>query len=267
MSANGHHWIVFHRVRFSSPVDGRGHPFPGPERAEAWRFYPACPLGADGLPTYVSDEWGGIGIYRSQGDAEAVYESPEENLLFLGETIEAYHALALPFSHRGKVDWRGVLLENTTLTVAPSDPGGPLMVLTSAGYIDPGPADLPRIMSFVYEIRQVQSYFATLPDNLRNAVFSGPGVDGRDGMTVSLWQNDEAMLTAAYRAGYHRNQMQYQRGAGHFDYSSFTRTRLLATKGTWDGSDPVQDAAVPEPACSAPTANAALSGDFVAGSL
>jgi len=47
------------------------------------------------------------------------------------------------------------------------------------------------------------------------------------------------MMQAAYRPGHHRDQMEYQRTTGHFDRSSFTRTRILASKGTWNGSDPV----------------------------
>jgi len=64
-------------------------------------------------------------------------------------------------------------------------------------------------------------------------------------MTVSLWRSDEAMMAAAYRPGHHRSQVDYQREFGMIDYSSFTRTRILATKGTWDGSDPVEEIGQP----------------------
>jgi hypothetical protein len=240
MSANGHDWIVFHRVRFAFPLDGVGRPLPGPKRALAWRFYPNSPLGPDGLPTCVSDEWGGFGIYATRADSEDVLAHPEEHLPFLGDTVEAFHALAVPFAHRGAADWRGTLLQDATFIVSPFDPGGPLMVLTSAGYVNPGPGDLPRITLFVRELRQILAWFATLPGNTRRAVFSGPRVDGHDGMTVSLWRSDEDMMAAAYRPGQHRTQLDYDRKVGHIDRSSFTRTRILSTRGTWDGSDPVQ---------------------------
>jgi hypothetical protein len=38
------------------------------------------------------------------------------------------------------------------------------------------------------------------------------------------------MLSAAYRPGCHRTRFDYQRAFGHFDYSSFTRVRILATR-------------------------------------
>lgn len=245
MSAQVNDFVVFHRVRFATPLNGVGHPLPGPKTAEAWRFYPAAVLGENGLPTFVSDEWGGFGIYRTQEAAEEVFMNPEEHLGFLDETVEAFHALAVPYAHHGKVDWRGEFLENATFAIAPSDPGGPLMVLTSAGYDNPGPAEVPRIARFYEAVIEVRDYYATLPGNIRGAVYSGGRVDGRSGMTVTLWGSDEAMRTAAYRPGHHRTQMDYQRQVGHFDFSSFTRARILATKGSWDGGDPVQEIAPP----------------------
>ena len=46
-----------------------------------------------------------------------------------------------------------------------------------------------------------------------------------------------------YRPGYHRTQIDHQRTCGVFDYSSFTRMRIVASKGTWDGSNPVEEKA------------------------
>ena len=51
------------------------------------------------------------------------------------------------------------------------------------------------------------------------------------------------MLEAACRPGRHRTQMDHQRDVGHFDRSSFTRTRIIASKGAWDGGDPVLEIA------------------------
>jgi hypothetical protein len=241
MSESNHDWIVFHRVRFASQIDGIGHPFAGPKGADAWRFYPACPLGEDGLPTFVSDEWGGFGIYPTREAAEEVFQDPEAHLGFLDKASEAFHALLSPYAHRGAVNWRGNVLENTCLAVG-SDPGGPLMVLTSAGYANPGPGDLPRMKKFVHEVRQILSYYSTLSENVRNAVFSGARVDGGDGVTTTLWKSDEAMMAAAYKTGHHRAQIDYHRDAALFDRSSFTRARIVASRGTWDGTDPVQEA-------------------------
>lgn len=243
MTDTAHDWLVFHRVRFGAPVDGNKKPFPGPEKAEAWRFYPASPRGPNGMRTNISDVWGGFGIYTSRGAAEAVFEAPHDHLPFLGDAVEAYHALVLPYSHRGKANWRGAVLENATIVAAPSDPGGPLMVITSAGYDDPGPEDAPRIVNFIREVDRVQDYYGTLPENIRRDVFSGAGVDGHNGMTITLWRSDAGMMAAAYKPGHHKEQLDYHRNVGHFDYSSFTRARVLASRGSWDGGDPVAEMA------------------------
>ena len=239
MTHGQHEWIVFHRVRFSKPIDGTNNPFPGPKLAKSWRFYPASPLNSDGMRTNISEEWGGFGIYSSRRDAEEVFDSPEDHLSFLGDTVEAYHALIVPYSHRGKVNWRGTVKEDSSFITAPADPGGVLVVFTSAGYDNPGPDDLPRIANFLREVDNVQAYYETLPDNIRKAVFSGAGVDAHDGITVSIWRSDAAMMQAAYKPGYHRDQMSYQNEKGHFDRSSFTRARIVSSKGGWDGGDPV----------------------------
>jgi hypothetical protein len=241
MDQDSHDWIVFHRVRFRAPIDGTNSPFPGPKRAEVWRFYPASPQGPNGMRTNVSDEWGGFGVYPSRSSAEEVFEMPGRHLAFLEDAVEEFHALLVPYSHRGKVNWRGIVKENETLKTCKTDPGGPLCVFTSAGYENPGPDDMPRIVKFIREVDRVQDFYATLPDNIRRAVFSGGGVDGHDGVTVSLWRTDAAMMAAAYKQGHHRDQMDYQREVGHFDRSSFSRSRMLASKGTCEGGDPVRE--------------------------
>jgi hypothetical protein len=130
-------------------------------------------------------------------------------------------------------------MDDTTITAAPSHPGGPLIVFTSADYDEMGPDDLDRARYFNYEIDRVLEFYATLPGNVRRAVFSGGNVDGVEGMTVTLWTNDASMFAAADRDGHHKQQIDYHREKGHFDFSSFTRARIIASKGGWDGNDPV----------------------------
>lgn len=231
-------WLVFHRVRFTSPLDGLGKPLPGPKGADAWVFNPASPIGPNGMRTGVADQWGGFGIYASRAAAQEVYDNPADHLPFLGDTTEVFHALVVPITHRGKVNWRGKLMEDSTFTPLTPDPGGPLIVFTSAGYDEGSNPDPERVKNFIRGVDEVVEFYGTLPDNIRRAVFSGSATDA-DGMTASIWRNDAAMLQAAYKPGYHREQIDYQRDHSHFDYSSFTRGRILAHKGTWDGSDPV----------------------------
>jgi alpha-tubulin suppressor-like RCC1 family protein len=65
--------------------------------------------------------------------------SPGEAMPWLGETVTAWHCLTVPVSHRGAVNWRGHLQNGEAVRAAPGDPGGPLIVLTSAGFASRAP--------------------------------------------------------------------------------------------------------------------------------
>lgn len=244
MTTESHDWIVLHHVRFATAIDGTGRPFPGPPKAEMWRFYPAAPATQtmpNGMRGAVADNWGGFSVYPTRAAAEEVFAAPEAHLPLLRDSVEEFHALAVPFAHRGKVNWRGSVRENDTFAIAPADPGGTLAVITSAGYDNPGPEDVPRIANFIKEVDAVVAYYATLPGNIRARSHGGGNVDGGDGLTLSLWRDDQAMMAAAYKPGYHRQQIDYHKEVGHFDRSSFTRLRIVASRGTWDGGDPLSE--------------------------
>jgi len=232
-------WITLHRVRFRDQIDGTHNPLDGPRGADAWRFYPSSEIGENGLRTNISDHWGGVGIYSSRAAAEAVFAAPGDHLPFLPQTVEAWHALVIPVSHRGGVNWRGSVQFDSAVTPAPEDPGGPLVVFTSAGYLNASAKDLPRMRRFLIGIDRVLDFYASLPGNIRRAVFDGFAVDGLDGPSVTLWRDDAAMLAAAYKLGEHRKQLNAHRVDEMFDHSSFTRGRIIASKGMWDGADPV----------------------------
>lgn len=234
-----HDWLTLHRVRFSEAKDGTNSPLLGPEKADAWRFYPHSPVGENGFRDSISDVWGGIAIYSSREKAEAVLADPTAHIPSLSDAIEAWHALAVPITHRGGVNWRGAVQESSAITTAEDDCEGTLAVLTSAGYTNPGPDDFPRMKTFFKGVDAVVDYYGTVPGNLQRAVFSGAAVDQHDGITMSLWKDEAAMLAAAYGSGFHRDQLDSHRSEPMFDRSSFTRTKIIKSTGTWDGSNPV----------------------------
>ena len=117
-------------------------------------------------------------------------EAPEDHLPFLSEAVEHWHALAVPVMHHGKVNWRGTVEENTVIRVAPSDPKGPLVVITSAGFLSRAPDQIPRIVEFVKGVQAVMELYGGQDGNVRRSVFNG-GFDGREGCTVPLWCYDK----------------------------------------------------------------------------
>lgn len=234
-----HDWLTLHRVRFPDIVEGAGNPMPRPPNSDLWRFAPeGLPVGPDRARPSANNAWGGFALYKSRQDAQAVFDSPEKHLPFLEGAIESWHALVVPYAHRGGTGWRGVVEYEDVIKVADRDPKGALVVLTSAGYIDPGPEDEERIYQFLTGIDEVLEFYGTLPGNLRRGLYSGGVVDGCDGCTISLWDDDKAMVAAAYKTGVHKSQMERSANGALFDYSSFTRGRVVASKGLWGGSEP-----------------------------
>jgi hypothetical protein len=229
-----HDWITLHRLRFPDAVSSLARVFPPVAGPDCWLFGPHYDVGPDGMLTGVSDVWGGVGIWHRRDAAEAMLAAPEDAMPWLDETVAAWHCLAVPFAHRGEVNWRGHLEAGTAVRAAPVDPGGPLIVLTSAGFLSRDAATLPRIIRFVAGVVGVLAAYAADPSNLRRAAFRG-SFDGRDGFTISLWHSDEGMRRAAYRPGTHRDRIDEDKAGLLSDRSSFTRLRLLRSRGDWDG--------------------------------
>lgn len=233
MNGRDHDWITLHRVRFGAPIAARDRSFPTAPGAAVWRFCPQHVPGENGLTTLTSEIWGGLGIWDSRAEAEAMLCDPGAAMPWMTEAVAAWHCLAIPVSHRGKVNWRGHVEDGTAVRPAPADPGGPLVVVTTAGFLSREDWMLPRIRLFVEGVSEVMAWYGALPSNLRNDVFNG--ADGRGGFTCSLWRSDEAMREAAYHDGRHRARMEQNRAGLMFDYSSFTRLRALRSHGDWDG--------------------------------
>lgn len=236
-----HDWLTLHRVRFSKAINGRGNPMPPPSNAQIFRFSPEAPIEDDGFRGCEGDIWGGFALYDNKQDAEAVFDDPQAHMPFLDGAVESWHALVLPYAHRGGVQWRDEVQQDCAINVAPADPKGPLVIMTTAGYTDPGPDDVERMKEFNVGIDKVLEFYGTLPGNLRHALFSGGAVDGREGCTMTLWRDDKAMMGAAYKSGTHKEQLDRHNASALFDRSSFTRGRVVASKGAWGGANPVDE--------------------------
>lgn len=111
------------------------------------------------------------------------------------------------------------------------------MVLTTAGFISRDAETIPRMRRFLSGVEDVLDFFGEQDGNLRRDVFNG-GYDQKEGFTVFLWKDDDAMMKTAYWQGVHRTLMDESRDGSIFDRSSFTRARIVSNSGNWDG-DPV----------------------------
>jgi hypothetical protein len=209
---------------------------PGPAGAGAWLFGPDSPIGETGLRTKVSEIWGGVGFYADRAAAEAVLADPVAHLPWLDGTAEHWHALAGVIAHRGEVDWSRPGEAHPALVPLGADPGGVMAVITSAGYVTRDAARLPQIVDFQRRVDAVRAYYGTLEANVALCLFNA--VDTPEGMTFTIWKSDRAMMSSAYRSGTHSENLARHQERPMFDRSSFTRLRLLASCGSWDGADP-----------------------------
>lgn len=232
MEDTSHDWITFHRVRHPSPQGPESHNYIDLSITSCIR------VGYDGVTgaTPVSDVWAGWCIHGSLADAEIAMSSPKEIFPFLKNSVESWHALLLPYSHHGEVNWRGFVEVGSALRAGP-DQGGPLIVFTTAGFDSSGPEEMPRISAFLERASRAQEFLGKAAGNLRTSIFAS--CDNRDGITFTLWKDESAMLAAAYGAGEHRTQLMHHRVEPQFDRSSFTRARVVRSYGSWDDQNPI----------------------------
>jgi hypothetical protein len=236
MTDTGFGWLTFHRARFSRAGGPDEIEAAAPATAAAWRAGPDAPFGSDGFRTGVSDIWGGVGFYADRKAAEAALALPDEALPFAGQAEEVWHGLLCVIAHRGELDLSTAQEPHPALAPVASDPGGVMAVFTSAGYDTRDEARHDQIRDFLRKVEEVRAFYGTLEANVVHMVVGPP--DTVDGVTFSVWRSDAGMLAAAYKDGTHRKYMDQHKEDPMFDRSSFTRVRLLASRGSWDGADP-----------------------------
>ena len=230
-------WATVHWVRFDGPRSADSLDLGGkPQGCASWKIGPDGKAAADGsrLPGNV---WCALGFYRSRADAEAAFEGPETFLPFLEEASEYWQALLQPVSHKGECNHLDRARPGPMFEVADVDVGGPMFVMTTAGF-DMAPGfDLRRVIRFRQSVDAMREVVAAA-GSMAHQVFA-PHTAGDDGVTMSVWRDKDHMTGFAYRSGPHRNRIDEHKGAAVMDRSSFTRFRAIRSSGVWGGVDPV----------------------------
>ena len=155
---------------------------------------------------------------------------------FVADTVESWHQLLLPIRHHGHCNHLDRDLPAEIFTVSSTDPGGAAMIITTAGYL-PGPK-VERLIAFRRGVDEVDAWLRTVDGCLAHRPFT-PHTIGDDGVTFSVWRDDASMLAAAYHPGLHREKIDAHKAVNAFDRSSFTRFRIVDSRGQWDGRDPL----------------------------
>ena len=192
---------------------------------------PVGPSGAR-LPSNV---WCAVAMFDERAAAEAALANYERFLPGVADAVEHWHALLLPIAHRGECNHFERTNPRPLFEAAPEDPGGALFVMTTAGFNPP--VDIARVIEFRVHVDKVREWIEPADGRVASQVFA-PHTLGDDGVTMTLWRDDAAMIDAMYRPGFHRTQVDRHKREILADRTSFTRFRVVATRGSWGGSDP-----------------------------
>ena len=230
------HWLSFDRIRTPDTLDLS----PRPIGAASWKLGPDGSAAPDGtrLPSNV---WCAVALFPDAADAERAFEEPSRYLPFLAETVESWHALLLPVAHRGECNHLDREAPGPILTGHDHDPGGPLLVMTTAGFVMGPQLDMARVFDFRNNVDRIRAVVEASDGNTARQVFA-PHTLGDDGVTMSVWRDDATMSAFAYRAGEHRAQIDRYKREQTADRTSFTRFRAMRTSGSWNGCCPVEAA-------------------------
>jgi hypothetical protein len=211
-----------------------------PAECMSFKFGPDGPVGPNGyrLP---SDVWCGLALFAERAAADAALAAPERFLPALGSAVECWHALLLPIAHRGTCNHLEREKPRWIFEASAEDPGGPLFVITTAGYVMGPDLDIARVIDFRVNVDKVHDWLQSVEGRVASRVFT-PHTVGDDGVTMSLWRSDSVMIDAMYRPGLHRSVVDRHKREKMADRTSFTRLRVLATRGQWGGLDPLEAA-------------------------
>lgn len=230
------HWVRYPGVRTADdlPLDER------PAGCLSWKIGPDGPVGADGarLPSNI---WCGVALFRNELSARSALAGRERYLPLLATAIDSWHALLVALTHRGECNHLDSTLPGLVFDGGQPDPGGPLFVMTTAGFnLGPG-FDVQRAIEFRRNVDRVKEWMQSAAGMFGAHTFT-PHTRGDDGVTMSVWADEASMASVMYRPGVHRTQIDRYRSEQTADRTSFTRFRALETCGTWNGADPIQQA-------------------------
>ena len=177
-----------------------------------------------------------LGLHPTLEATQRFIEAADSIAPWMNDADEIWTAVLQPFRHTGEANLldrgsEGPLFE---ALATPPPANEPIVVVTSAGWRRTE-LDFKRIQLFsrgVYEVRTAMTGITGL--NSQQS-FTFPGGLEYDPITVSIWQDIDAMKSWAYMPGVHFKYLEQHRKHAMADRSSFTRYRILQSSGTWHG--------------------------------
>jgi heme-degrading monooxygenase HmoA len=236
-------WAVVHWIRFAQARTAANLQLSNPPAgALSWKIGPDWSASESGLRS-GSRIWCCLALFTDLQHAEAHFDWADTAPPDFAAATEAWSALLAPFAHKGECNHLNRSEPGALFAVEPCERSGPVFVITTAGFHLRSRRDFQRVIDFRREVDGMRSVIDSSDGSLAHQVFAPLDAED-DGVTMSLWRDDQAMFGFAYKPGAHRVQVDRQKSDQTVDRSSFTRFQLRRSRGTWQGLDPAKVGAV-----------------------
>ena len=180
-------------------------------------------------------KFGAIALHKDKESAESYHEQREQIITWLGDAKEVWSAVLRPVRHVGEVNFLDPVNPGLIYDCpAEAVPSGPLVVITTAGFIQEGDW-MERAIEFSTGVIAVRISMTGMPGLHSQQTFTP---DNADGFTVTLWRDFTAVRDFAYGPGIHKDQLLRQKAGNYADRTSFTRCVVERSQGLWHGSEP-----------------------------
>ena len=192
------------------------------------------------LGTQKAFTWIALGLHDKESSARDHFAAGAEAVPYFADAAESWSAVLQPFSHRGSVNWLEPLKPGPVfLPGSAPEQDEPFVVITSAGWTFDQSFDPVKALDFGRGVVEVRKNMAAVEGLHSHHSFNFPTELEIDGATLTFWRDDTSMRSFAYRPGHHKTQLDRYRELHTADRTSFTRLRVLESRGSVNGSDPM----------------------------
>lgn len=220
----------FHLIRYGTARAMRHMAFDRPmlRRTPGLTFWRLLGTGRGASMSLGADlrRWALFAVWRREADLDAFLATSPIAARWRGEVEESWHVRLSPLASRGS--WGGV---DPFPGLRASSGHGPVAVLTRAS-IRPS-----RLAAFYRAVPAVDA-FLRRQDGCLGSVGVGEWPLARQA-TFSLWREHGAVNRFAYLGQDHRAVIERTRSGDWYSEELFARFRPYASRGSWNGADPL----------------------------
>ena len=182
-----------------------------------------------------------LGLHADEASAHELLDRGVAAVPGFEEAAELWMAIVRPFRHFGECNYLDQASPGPLFGSAepPPDAAAPIVIVTTAGWKLGDSLDMNRVREFSNGVSGVRISMTGVDGLYSQESYFVPGALQHDAITVTLWRDAAAARSFAYGPGVHKMMLTRQREENLADRTSFTRCRIVRTKGTWHGKSPL----------------------------